>query len=343
MDDALLDAIREGGVVIKGGDDDEAVLCTHDVTYAVKRVDSTNTMWLLRPGEREALVGGREDSVARVAAVANSHLELVEVAPRLERLRAMLLRHPYAGPDEAPDAAGLVGHAAVCASVQASDTQLSRALRQLGAFELDGALRVASSAYQHDVLNRLVWTAFSEGYELSAVPEVGVCEAMNKDEAVRSEMVRHVLLEFSEPDSDVLGGTWSLDLGKVATAYAAELVAEKPRWALDQLLAEWKERMPEGMPVSAELLRGLALLEPRKEAPDVMEAKAFCEAALPRAPAQRFAALFAERARWAWEDLGPYVEPLDVGTPDTKTDVLLMRYTRKIQPDADKPPLYGKR
>ena len=79
VDDALLDAIREGGVVIKGGDDDEAVLCTRDVTYAVKRVDSTNTMWLLRPGEREALVGGREDSVARVAAVANSHLELVEV------------------------------------------------------------------------------------------------------------------------------------------------------------------------------------------------------------------------------------------------------------------------
>jgi hypothetical protein len=41
-------------VVIKGGTGDGAVLCTKDATYALKYVETTNTLLLLPPGEVRA-------------------------------------------------------------------------------------------------------------------------------------------------------------------------------------------------------------------------------------------------------------------------------------------------
>ena len=46
----LLAVIEEGGeMAFKGAPDEEAVLCTRDKTYAVKRVETSNTLLLLQP------------------------------------------------------------------------------------------------------------------------------------------------------------------------------------------------------------------------------------------------------------------------------------------------------
>lgn len=406
----MLEKMKGGEVVIKGDDGDEAVLCTSDATYAIKKVDSTNTMWVLRPGERETLFhgskvrgrggssprpararasgGGRararsgawvrgadsthrapvcdaaQGEVARVAAHAKSHLELVETEPRLERLRELLLEHLYTGPDEEPAAGGLIGRAALAQRVQASDSQLARALVRMGAFELDGAMRVAAPEYTRYILLMLLTTvAENDGWELSKVPEREACEQVAEAGGHRVEFVRHVLREYSEADSmDVDASedarTWALDLPRVSREFASELLLEvmgigtkeddpvpKDCMELQSMLSKWKERVfnMDELPVEASQLRGLALVEPCKVNPSEMKVWPFIEDMLPRAHSERFRVLFERREQWLWKDLEPYVAPLDTGAPTTKVDVLLMKYCRTIQPSADAPKLYSKR
>lgn len=45
------DAPASHRVVVKGGQGDDAVLCTQDKTYALKYVETTNTLLLLPPDE----------------------------------------------------------------------------------------------------------------------------------------------------------------------------------------------------------------------------------------------------------------------------------------------------
>ncbi|PNH07364.1 putative sister chromatid cohesion protein DCC1 [Tetrabaena socialis] len=51
VDEALLTEILEAGVVIKGKEDDEAVLCTANKTYGMKLVETTNLQLLVQPTE----------------------------------------------------------------------------------------------------------------------------------------------------------------------------------------------------------------------------------------------------------------------------------------------------
>ena len=50
LNDELLKVIEDGGeLMFKGGPDDEAVLCTERTTYAVTRVETSNTLLLFQP------------------------------------------------------------------------------------------------------------------------------------------------------------------------------------------------------------------------------------------------------------------------------------------------------
>lgn len=68
----------------------------------------------------------------------------------------------------------------------------------------------------------------------------------------------------------------------------------------------------QGMLPAVEMLRGEALLYGGGAGPHGLPSprriKHFPLAALPADAPARFAALFAERARWEWEDLAPYIQ-----------------------------------
>ena len=123
----LLSSVQSGEETLcfKGGPDEEAVLCTKDRTYAVKRVETSNTVLILQPtrgfehevddevddeeraGKRPRSdapdASGEEPCAKRLTAFAQaaSHLELVPTAPRLDAMWDRLLsdRHVFAGAD----------------------------------------------------------------------------------------------------------------------------------------------------------------------------------------------------------------------------------------------------
>ena len=82
---------NDGTIEFKGEPEEEAVLCTKNKTFVVKRVDTSNTLLLCAPpgkfddGTIERDANGKK--IAKTHAQVSSHLDLTEIAPRLEKLK----------------------------------------------------------------------------------------------------------------------------------------------------------------------------------------------------------------------------------------------------------------
>ena len=74
-------------VTIKGAADQEAVLCTGKATFALKHVETTNTLYMVPGGDSSSQLDG--DKVC-VKATAAAHMELTQMAPQLKDLEAAL-------------------------------------------------------------------------------------------------------------------------------------------------------------------------------------------------------------------------------------------------------------
>ena len=98
LDDALLaQLLAPGGALhLKGGAGDALVLTTSSATYSVLTVETSNSLFVCRPG------GGSGDGVPlalEVQAKLGGVMQLARLAPSTRRLRQLLLRFgPYAGP-----------------------------------------------------------------------------------------------------------------------------------------------------------------------------------------------------------------------------------------------------
>jgi sister chromatid cohesion protein DCC1 len=77
--------------VIKGGPEDDAVLCTSDKTYNIRSVTLSNSVLVLAPVPHN---DGSEDQVV-IQDSLNELLELVPAVPKLHRMKALLQEHEW--------------------------------------------------------------------------------------------------------------------------------------------------------------------------------------------------------------------------------------------------------
>lgn len=116
---------------------------------------------------------------------------------------------------------------------------------------------------------------------------------------------------------------------------------------LRQWLAEWERvtgeaTLTNGQPAASavaptvELLVGEALVEAGGSSGQNI--RAYSVRDLPRDPAARFATLFAERPRWEWRELEPFLKGLSV--PGQSVAALLLKYARGSQITPDAPLIY---
>ncbi|WIA31014.1 hypothetical protein OEZ86_001054 [Tetradesmus obliquus] len=263
LDEHLLDAIKNDQVLIKGDKGDDAVLCTSNKTYALKLVETTNSLLLLPPQEeldedfaavpsltppdaRDAAripdVGLQtqlqKNAVAKdypaltATATAKAHIELVEVAPRLDML-PQLLGRPYSLEDEEEPAAaaaaagddaaagGVDGDDAdmmdaegpgaaetssrcgctteqLLSRVQASRVELMAELGRLQALQMNGRWRLVEEAYLGALLEMLVMTALEKGWAMDAIPLREAVQALQPDGYIPAVM-QHCLHVYGTP------------------------------------------------------------------------------------------------------------------------------------------------
>uniref|UniRef100_A0ACD6A364 Uncharacterized protein n=1 Tax=Avena sativa TaxID=4498 RepID=A0ACD6A364_AVESA len=348
--DDLLPDLLQGRVTVRGRPEEEAVLCTPSATYAMKFVGTSNSMFLIPPGEAVApsLRPGHanedatttSDAAASIIKVAPGSIELVRTAPRLDKLRRLLRERPYVLDEDLGDGSehkkGLYTWEDLCVLVQASDIELLDGLNSLSAVDIDGFWRTVDANSVNTVLDMILHNSVLHDWLLNAMPENAVLSVMESDGFTR-KIVAHCLNRFGTKVEHEAASCWSLDEKLVCLQFAQRALSAG-KMKLNSFMDKWERSIPSGMRADLQMLEGEVLYEKLGAETWV---HAFSVADLPLTPAERFAALFRERPRWEWKDLQPFIRDLRV--PGTSSEGLLIKYARRTQPSADADPIFTSR
>lgn len=346
LDEKLLPDVLQHRVTLRGQPDEDAVLCTRSKTYAVKFVGTSNSVLLIPPSDQSVLRGNTEEHdkklVAPVFKVAPGVMELVEVAPRIDKLKKLLSENPYPFDEEVvmeePNGMensnrGLYCWEDLIDQVQASDDELKSGLHSLSAVEIGGYWRIVDDNYMDGILNMLLHNAVLNDWSLNALNESEVVNVLQSDGFPR-EIAHHCLRVYGSIADEGVG---RLDEKRVCVHFARRIL-RGGKMRMDNFMAEWTKKIPDGMQASFDMLEGEVLTEKLGIETWVY---AFSVSSLPSAPTERFSMLFRERPKWEWKDLQPYIRDLSV--PGLSSEGLLLKYTRRTQPTADAEPVFSAR
>ncbi|XP_051150503.1 uncharacterized protein LOC127264911 [Andrographis paniculata] len=348
VDEKLLQEILHQRVTLRGQPDEDAVLCTPSKTYAVKFVGSSNSVFLIPPSELYYSNDDDSLAVAPVLKVASGCMELVEAAPKLDKLKFLLNQNPYsyaeASEMEIPEEGektnkGLYRWEDLLDRLQASDEELRSALQSIPSVEINGYWRIVDEQYMNGVLNMLLHNIVLNDWSMDALDEDEVVRALEADGFPRS-IAEHCLRVYSNKLDSGDGErscTWKLDEKRVCVKLAREILRER-KIKIEMFMEKWRKKAPEGMNPSFDMLEGEVLVE--KIGMD-SQVYLFRVSDLPSTPAERFSILFKERAKWEWKDLEPYVRDLKV--PGLSSEGLLLKYSRRTQPTAEAEPIFSSR
>jgi sister chromatid cohesion protein DCC1 len=287
----------------------------------VKFVGTSNSVLLIPPSDQSEFCedsldcDGKDDGeqgVVSVIKVAAGSMELVEVAPRLDKLKLLLCVNPYRFGEEIEmkdleetekSNRGLYKWDDLVQEVQASDDELRSGLQALSAVEIGSYWRIVDEKYMDTILRMLLHNSVLNDWSLDALNEDEVVGMLESD-GFPQELARHCLDVYgSKVDESVGSHVWRLDERRVCVHFAREILKEGKR-KTDSFMAEWLQKIPEGMHASFDMLEGEILTERLGVETWV---RPFSVSSLPSSPAERFSILFRERPKWELKDLQPYI------------------------------------
>ncbi|MCL7034378.1 hypothetical protein MKW94_024395 [Papaver nudicaule] len=341
VDEKLLPTILHQRVTVRGDSDEEAVLCTSSTTYAIKFVGNSNSIFLIPPFENSdfTVENGGKGEAAQVLKLASGNMELVEISPKLGKLKSLLMENPYKSEEDSMDPMEeedlergkmeLYTWEDLVGKVQASDEELRAELKALSAVEINGYWRVVDDKYMDVVLSMVLHNSVLFGWNLNSLNEDEILSVLESD-GFSSRVVLHILEVYGnklDMDVDMEGKcVWRLDERRVCVHFAKGVLKEG-KMKMDRFMEEWVQKIPARMCANFEMLEGEVLVEKLGVETWV---RAFSVSSLPLTPADRFAALFRERQKWEMRDLHPYIRDLRV--PGVSAEGLLLKYTRRTQP-----------
>lgn len=308
-------------ITLRGQPDEDAVLCTGSKTYGIKFVGNSNSVFLIPPSDQtefceNSLDCKRKDDdqqgVASVIKVAPGNMELVEVAPRLDKLKLLLSENPYTFQEdlEMEDLevvekgnTGLYKWDDLVEKVQASDEELRSELQALSAVEIGGYWRIVDVKYMDTILRMLLHNSVINDWSIDALNEDEVVSMLESD-GYPHKLAHHCLHVYGNKVDENLGRqVWKLDERRVCVHFAREILKEGKK-KMESFMKEWMQKIPEGMQASFDMLEGEVLTERLGVETWI---RAFSVSSLPSSPAERISILFRERPKWEWKDLQPYI------------------------------------
>ncbi|OVA02486.1 Sister chromatid cohesion protein Dcc1 [Macleaya cordata] len=350
LDEKLLPDILHHKVTVRGEPNEDAVLCTHSTTYALKFVGNSNSVFLIPPSDLSLSNSNdekNESANAYVLKVAPGNMELVEVAPRLGKLKSLLIENPYRSDEDCMEdmeevereKVGLYRWEDLVDRIQASDEELRAELKALSAVEINGYWRIVDEKYLDIVLSMVLHNSVLNGWSLNSLKEDKILGVLETDGFSRRIALHCLEVYGNKLVVEVGEGScvWGLDERRVCVHFA-KFVLKEGKMKMERFLELWMQRIPFGMCAKFEMLEGEVLVEKLGVETWI---RAFSVSSLPLTPAERFAALFRERQKWEGKDLQPYIRDLRV--PGLSSEGLLLKYTRRTQPTMDVEPIFSAR
>ncbi|KAI7852430.1 sister chromatid cohesion protein Dcc1 [Circinella umbellata] len=346
--DKIAEAIESSGeLVIKGLPEDEAVLCTHDQTFSLRQVNTSNSLLLAR---KEL----SNDSILHVIDDLSHTIEVIPCLARLTRIDDLLQPTKYAGEAVEHKNANKeqYSYQELLSIIQASEAELRQGLSERNAFELNGKYRILERSFMHGLLDALITNATIAELNLDAMPLEAAkdCIRQYHEDGVNipDPVVMACLKAFSTTSDNIDNDgelILKLDQYKVCR-FMGEVILASARgkeWTLDDFHQVWRRLVPDVFtPNMEQMLQGLYITTERA-APGLGRIQSYVSyfpvTELSVDPAQRFASLFAEKKQWTPEQIIPYIQDL-ASTPKAR-DALLLKFTRTQKSNGQV--LYGSR
>ncbi|KAH9056583.1 sister chromatid cohesion protein Dcc1 [Lactarius vividus] len=321
-------------LAIKGGVDDDAVLCTSERTYNIRSVVLSNSVLVISPPSD---ADGNSDQVV-IQDSLNELLELVPTVPRLHRLNTLLKEHVWEeGHEEEDENFGAANQKRFTvdqarAELQASEQELTQALREKHVLILDGrshVLRPLSPSYLRKILELLLMhlVSLSQPHDAASVQELS--QPLEDEHEVKREVTLQVMRWFGQVDA--ANRLWKVDVEKVVRQVGLGILRQHKNDPVpeDEFMTKWNTAVGDTFTssTSLQLLTGNYLCTPSPFCSSTVLSYFPC-AELPVDPVARFSDLFLTRPRWKVEDIVPYLSDIAVDSKDL--DKLLLRYARAL-------------
>jgi len=309
---------------MRGEGEDNSVLCSQTKTFEIKEAETSNSLLLVSQLSFPSQISQSETRKLgwrSVAGVFYKYLEMVEVRPKLRKLKEIMSETPYS---EDSKKSGQTGprYEELLDKVQASDVEIKEGLKEFECLELDGMWFILDQDYQMKVLSYVLRFFDENSWKFDCVLKAETVSALS--ELVPSQIVSQVFGFYCTP---MVGGTedeFSLDTDKVCRFYGDFLLAANTAYLLAEFLEMWQNAVPDGITTDIAQLAGLVLVEEKN--PPVI--KRFTESSLPLTITDRLSVLFSARERWTLVEISPFVTSLT--TNKLNVNALLTKHARVI-------------
>ncbi|KAH9263057.1 hypothetical protein BASA83_013635 [Batrachochytrium salamandrivorans] len=171
-------------LIIRGEDNDEAVICTDNSTYCLRQ-SAIECIQSCFPDTRI-------DAVSDIIFTHSNYLEVVRIPPKLDRLAMLLAKCPYGGPEEE----------------QRSEAEIRLYLDETGAIEIDGHWRLLSPAYSLYIVQLIMLTVMERDMDTSKLSLTNLFIILCEDN-ISESVLRRCLISNSDSSEIVGQGTLS--------------------------------------------------------------------------------------------------------------------------------------
>lgn len=207
-----------------GDDDNDAVLCTPDKTFEIKKVETSNAVCMVPP------IPSGAPMQFTIEAIKDDFFELRLIPARLDRLKALLKSSEYRGQSEEgrflPNV--LLTRCQLEERVQASIAELEEALTALGAIDFNGFVRVISLEIIKDSIKQLLDIILECGWKLDSVCMSKCMEYLPDVDPLLLHQALRSVGSLQAGGSGDTEDVWVLDEKKVA-AWSAEIIMSNGR------------------------------------------------------------------------------------------------------------------
>ena len=301
----------------------DVVLCTRNKTYSVKKVETSNAVFLVPPSTSQK-------NEFELIGTVQEYYESKPIEARTDKIAEILKDSLYEG--EAADAesmdtdgAALYSRCQLEEQVQASTVELNAALDALGVVEVKGKMRLLCDHLRRATTRELLDTIMIHRWDARELDE-SVCRQYMSD--TDNIYLRHALSSLGKPCGDsqtrseeMACMVWSLDPHKVAKATAHILFQNRPKsddaWPASDFMLEWSARCPDmndgtSSTISSldkQLLAGIAVVVMHGKEEKYRYAPVHHVNMMPKAE-ERFKYLAGIKLKYSEAELAPYCEGL---------------------------------
>jgi len=321
----VADGLEAGEVLTMRGDEgDNSVICSEKKTFEIKEAETSNSLLLvpqLSFPQEIAVSESRKLGWTSVNGVFHKYLELVEVRPKLRKLKEILSETPYTEDSKKEGQTGPT-FKNLLDRVQASEKELTVGLSEFECLEIDGMWFILDQDYQMKVLSYILRFFDENSWKFDCVQKAETVEAIS--DLVPSEVVRQVFDMYCSPMDGGTDDEFSLGTDKVCRFYGDFLLAVNTAYLLTEFLEMWQNAVPDGITTDLAQLAGLVLVDDKD--PPVI--KRFAESTLPLSITERLSVLFTARERWTLDEISPFVSSLT--TTKLNVNALLTKHARAL-------------